>query len=179
MLRGIGICLAAAGCAALWMLAGPAGARQAGPSFDCAKATQPDEKAICADPQLAAMDQLIAQAYKDFEPEFDTDKKTIARSLLADRHACGDDPTCIPAVLPNALAPDGTTEQWPQSYAEALIAKRALDTAAAAPKNAEQPIPTRVGTCALTHISALTTRFSDDLANASPDEGSGIELANG
>jgi uncharacterized protein len=179
MLRAIGICLASAACAALWMFAGPADAKQVGPSFDCAKATQPDEKAICADPQLAAMDQLIAQAYKDFEPAYGGDKKTIARSLLADRHSCGSDATCIAAVLTNSLDTYGRTEQWAESYAEALIAKRALDSAAAAPKNAEQPMPTRLGDCALTHITALTTRFSDDLANASPDEGSGVELANG
>src|SRR5262245_35174468 len=81
MLRGIGICLAAGACAALWMVGSAASGAETGPSFDCAKATQPDEKAICADPQLAAMDRLIAKAYKDFEPAFGGDKKAIARSL--------------------------------------------------------------------------------------------------
>ena len=35
-----------------------------GPSFDCAKAGQPAEKAICADDTLAAMDRLLDRAYK-------------------------------------------------------------------------------------------------------------------
>ena len=35
----------------------------AGPSFDCAKAGKPVEKAICADPALAALDADVAAAY--------------------------------------------------------------------------------------------------------------------
>ena len=43
----------------------PLGATAApGPSFDCAKATQPAEKAICAADSLAAMDRLLDRAYK-------------------------------------------------------------------------------------------------------------------
>ena len=44
----------------------PSAARAAtsdGPSFDCAKATQPVEKAICGDPRLASADRLMAQLY--------------------------------------------------------------------------------------------------------------------
>jgi uncharacterized protein len=162
------------------MFAPPAGARPAGPSFDCAKATLADEKAICADPALAAMDLEIADAYKNFEPAFDTDKKTIARALIADRHACGDDRACIAAVLVNALDTYGGGQRWAETYAEALIGKKALDTAADAPKDAEQPIPTKVGDCALTHITNLTTRFGEGpLSQASPDAGSLVEFANG
>jgi uncharacterized protein len=179
MLRVVGLGLAAGAIAALWMLAGPATAKQAGPSFDCAKATLPDEKAICADPQLAAIDQLIADAYKDFEPSYDTDKKAIARALIADRHACGSDVTCIAAVLNNALVTYGEPVQWVESYVEGLIGKKALDTAAAAPKNAEQPMPTKIGECALTHITQLTTRFAEgELASASPEDGSVVVFAN-
>lgn len=36
---------------------------QAAPSFDCKTATKPVEKAICADPGLAALDSAIAEAY--------------------------------------------------------------------------------------------------------------------
>lgn len=58
---------------------GPAPARADGPSFDCAKASLPAEKAICADPQLSAIDLLVAKAYKGFEPAFGGDKRKIAR----------------------------------------------------------------------------------------------------
>ncbi|WP_448206104.1 lysozyme inhibitor LprI family protein [Azospirillum sp. sgz302134] len=35
-----------------------------GPSFDCARASQPVEKAVCADDALAAMDRLLDRAYR-------------------------------------------------------------------------------------------------------------------
>src|SRR6476620_1885626 len=94
---GFGAALVAASIAAP-MPSKPATAGQTGPSFDCAKATLPDEKAICADPQLAAMDRLVAAGYKNFEPAFGGDKKTIARGLVADRNHCGSDTACIAAV---------------------------------------------------------------------------------
>ena len=39
------------------------GAAPPGPSFDCARAASPAEKAICADPALAALDRGLAQAW--------------------------------------------------------------------------------------------------------------------
>ncbi|MBB6251563.1 lysozyme inhibitor LprI family protein [Nitrospirillum iridis] len=47
------------------LLSGTAQAVAAGPSFDCAAATKPAEKAICAHPALAALDADIAGLYKD------------------------------------------------------------------------------------------------------------------
>jgi uncharacterized protein YecT (DUF1311 family) len=44
-------------------LSGIAAAQAAKPSFDCAKAVSPAEKAICADPALASADATIAQNY--------------------------------------------------------------------------------------------------------------------
>jgi uncharacterized protein len=150
------------------------------PSFDCAKAQLPAEKAICADPQLSAIDRLIAEAYKTFEPAYGGDKKTIARGLVADRDACGSDPTCIAAVLSNALETYGAPVSWVASYTEGLIGKRALDVAAAAPRDAEQPMPGKIAGCTLTHITSLTTRFGEEaLADASPEAGSLVQFANG
>jgi uncharacterized protein YecT (DUF1311 family) len=40
-------------------------ARPPGPSFDCAKAATPSEKLICEDPELASLDQDMADAYGD------------------------------------------------------------------------------------------------------------------
>jgi uncharacterized protein len=150
-----------------------------GPSFDCAKATLPDEKAICADPQLSAMDRLIADAYRNFEPAYGGDKKTIARGLVADRKRCGSDTACIAAVLSNALDTYGGTQPWVEQYMEGLIGKKALDVAAEAPKDANQPMPAHVGECAVTHITELTTRFGEGpLAQADNDAGSLVTFAN-
>ena len=166
--------------AALACLAGVAAATPDGPSFDCAKAALPTEKTICADPQLSAIDRLIADAYKNFEPAYGGDKKTIARGLVADRNACGSDTICIAAVLNNALETYGGVMPWVESYTQGLIGKRAMDVAARGPKDAEQPMPNKLADCALTHITSLTTRFGEEeLANASADTGSLVEFANG
>ncbi|WP_051340803.1 lysozyme inhibitor LprI family protein [Azospirillum halopraeferens] len=43
----------------------PAAAQAArGPSFDCARAARPAEKAVCADDSLAGVDRLMARAYR-------------------------------------------------------------------------------------------------------------------
>ena len=154
-------------------------ARADGPSFDCAKASLPAEKAICADPQLSAIDLLVAKAYKGFEPAFGGDKRKIARGLIADRNACKSDTACIVSALNNALQTYGNAPSWVQDYNIALIGKKALDTAARNPGNNDQPLPSAVGQCASTHIKTLTARLGDDpLETASPDAGSAATFTN-
>jgi len=154
-------------------------ARADGPSFDCAKASLPAEKAICADPQLSAIDLLVAKAYKGFEPAFGGDKRKIARGLIADRNACKSDTACIVSALNNALQTYGNAPSWVQDYNIALIGKKALDTAARNPGNNDQPLPSAVGQCASTHIKTLTARLGDDpLETATPDAGSAATFTN-
>ena len=161
------------------VLAAPS-ARADGPSFDCGKASLPAEKAICADPQLSAIDLLVAKAYKGFEPAFGGDKRKIARGLIADRNACKSDTACIVSALNNALQTYGNAPSWVQDYNIALIGKKALDTAARNPGNNDQPLPSAVGQCASTHIKTLTARLGDDpLETASPDAGSAATFTNG
>jgi len=151
-----------------------------GPSFDCAKASLPAEKAICADPQLSAIDLLVAKAYKGFEPAFGGDKHKIARGLIADRDACKSDTACIVSALNNALQTYGDAPSWVQDYNIALIGKKALDAAARNPGNKDQPLPSAIGQCASTHIKTLTARLGDDpLETASPDAGSAATFTNG
>lgn len=59
-----------------------AGSAAAAPSFNCAKATTPVEKAICAHPPLADQDAAIAQQYKEKLGKLDAD---AAKSLTADQ----------------------------------------------------------------------------------------------
>jgi len=177
LIRTLGI---AAATLALGATAGhsPGLAAEGAPSFDCAGATLPDEKVICADPMLAAMDRLIAEAYEDYLPGYDTDKKTLARGLNADRHRCASDRACVAAVLINALQTFSTLPPWADQYMQGLIGKKALDTAQAQPKDAEQPMPQKVGDCTLTHVAELMTRIGDPLEGAGADEGSQVLLAN-
>lgn len=151
-----------------------------GPSFDCGKASLPAEKAICADPQLSAIDLLVTKAYKGFEPAFGGDKRKIARGLIADRNACKSDTACIVSALNNALQTYGNAPSWVQDYNIALIGKKALDAAARNPGNKDQPLPSAVGQCATTHIKTLTTRLGDDpLETAPPEGGSAATFTNG
>jgi uncharacterized protein len=155
-------------------------ARADGPSYDCGKASSPAERAICADPQLSAIDALIAKAFKDFEPAFGGDKRKIARALVADRDACKDEIACIVSAQNNALQTFGFSPHWVEAYNEGLIGKKALDTGAREPKGANQPLPAAIGQCAVTHIATLTTRFGDDpLATASADGGAAATFVNG
>ncbi|MET2826796.1 lysozyme inhibitor LprI family protein [Mesorhizobium shangrilense] len=159
---------------------GSGSARADGPSFDCRKASLPTEKAVCADPQLSAIDALVAKAFKDSEPSFGGDKRKIARALVADRNACMDDTACIVSAQNNALQTYGQAPSWVQDYNIALIGKKALDTAARNPGAADQPLPSSIGQCAPTHIKTLTTRLGDDpLETASPEAGSAATFTNG
>ena len=139
-------------CSPSWPAAilGAAPARADGPSFDCGKASLPAEKAICADPQLSAIDLLVSKAYKDFEPSFGGDKRMIARGLIADRNACGGDTACIVSALNNALQTYGSAPSWVQDYNIALIGKKALEAAARNPAGTDQPLPAAIGQCAST-----------------------------
>jgi len=155
-------------------------ARADGPSFDCRKARLPAEKAICADPQMSAIDALVTKAYGGFEPAFGGDKRRIARGLVADRNACRTDAACIVSAQNNALQTYGNAPQWVQDYNIALIGKKALDFAARTPKPTDQPLPVSIGQCGFTHITALTTRLGDDpLETASPEAGSAARFGNG
>ncbi|MBB6411224.1 lysozyme inhibitor LprI family protein [Mesorhizobium sangaii] len=160
-------------------IVGTAPARADGPSFDCGKATLPAEKAICADPQLSAIDLLVSKAFKGFEPAFGGDKRKIARGLNADRNACKSDTACIVSALNNALQTYGAAPPWVQDYNIALIGKKALEAAARNPKETDKPLPSAIGRCASTHIKTLTTRLGDDpLETANPDGGSAATFTN-
>ena len=156
----------------------------AGPSFDCAKATAPDEQAICADKALSDLDQLINNAYRNFEPQF-REKKDVARDILKDRAACGSDAACIASVLADALTTytasleeDQKPDSWPQTYAYGLMGRKAA--AFAKQGNAEAPqLPDTPGQCAMTRITELTTRFGEPVTYDNADSGTAITFANG
>lgn len=66
------------------------------PSFDCAKASQPDERAICGDQQLAELDNLSAAGFNFVKLKYGKSKAlNVARPLLKLRRACGGNRDCI------------------------------------------------------------------------------------
>lgn len=75
------------------LTAGMTRADEAGPSFDCAKASQPAEKAICADPRLGAADRLMAKLYPLASKTSafgrgPSDEPKAQRAWLKDRDTC-------------------------------------------------------------------------------------------
>lgn len=79
-------------------LAGPAAAQ----SFDCADASKPDEKAICANRTLANLDVKNATLYDVMNSLVGMgvrgDQQDAERAFLKKREACGGDTGCIRAA---------------------------------------------------------------------------------
>jgi uncharacterized protein len=68
-------------------------------SFDCGKATQWAEKAICSDAQLAALDRRLARVFAEARRELAPDTRKLLeeqRAFLGDRQdcTCGEDLAC-------------------------------------------------------------------------------------
>ncbi len=76
----------------------PASAQpEAGPSFNCKKAFYADEKAICASPQLSALDRQLAALYGRVKATSADPAALAHQSLLAviARRKCGSNAQCI------------------------------------------------------------------------------------
>jgi uncharacterized protein len=162
---------------ALLLLCVATGARAA--SFDCAKASTPDEQAICADPRLSDLDSLSAHAFGEAKRSAGGDRArevtAAARSLLKDRAGCGADRACITLNYVTALqtwssyAIDVTIPDW--INARIIAGNRPL-------------IPGEffhIGQCASTRIKQVAPR----LETGQPpkpgdfDMGTAVEYANG
>jgi uncharacterized protein len=76
----------------------PGSAEAAG--FDCAKAASPDERAVCADPQLSSLDSEMTGLWYAYSkvPMLmggNGERQTEAEQFLATRRQCGSDTACI------------------------------------------------------------------------------------
>jgi uncharacterized protein YecT (DUF1311 family) len=136
-------------------LPGAGGAAHAA-SFDCARASNPTEVAICADPSLSALDSAMDAAY-DRRLARDPSVRQMQRVWLAARNACGNHTECLSPLMSVQLA-------W-------------LRSGAPRPPSA---LPTRVGACALTSVKQVTTRLQDGRTGQEvPDSGSAVAEADG
>jgi hypothetical protein len=67
-----------------------------GPSFDCAKAKLPDERAICSDAELSQLDNLVVSGYNYVRSRYGTKfADAVGVPHWRARQACGSDVTCI------------------------------------------------------------------------------------
>jgi uncharacterized protein len=66
------------------------------PSFECAKAKQPDELTICSSNELSQLDGLVASGYAFVRRRYGDQKaKEVGAPLLSARRSCGSDVGCI------------------------------------------------------------------------------------
>lgn len=83
-------------------------AQATGPSFDCARAQAWDERAICADRDLAALDRRVAEAFRratDTAPAERERLQTEQRNWLRERRRCEKPPSGTPqGCLRTAMA---------------------------------------------------------------------------
>lgn len=78
-------------------------------SFDCAKAGTPNERAVCANPALSALDSEMGGlwfAYSRFPMLMggNGDRQDEARAFLAARGKCGADIRCLTAAYTARIA---------------------------------------------------------------------------
>jgi uncharacterized protein len=156
----------------------PVGAQPANPSFNCAKATLPDERTICADERLAEMDRAVSNAFAQVKNESKEDATTTAKEALAARHACGTNKLCIldqQAKELETFSDLGSkipVPSWLGAYRVSLFKAQGSPATAG--------MPARVGACTVTKIASLTTRFGEALKPpaADFDPGSAVTFAN-
>jgi len=149
------------------------------PSFDCARASKPDEFAICADDRLAELDAIGSAAFNLARQRPGTAALiTDVQRLLLARIACQANKLCI---LDQQVATLQLYQRWgiPVTMPDWIDAYRAeLAGGPAAPNQ----LPQRVGDCAVTAITAIGDRFGKPLAPVTGDAfdpGTGVSFANG
>lgn len=85
------------------LLSQPASA--GGPSFDCAQARSPDERAVCHDDELARLDTALDLGFRSVGERAGKHKaRRLARGFLAKRRRCGGDRDCIREASLKAIA---------------------------------------------------------------------------
>lgn len=89
---------------AVLALAAPAHAQ----SFDCAKATTADEKAVCASPRLSALDSEMGTLYDEIRRcalmGTRGEVTDSQRAFMAKRAACGSDDSCLVSLYSARVA---------------------------------------------------------------------------
>lgn len=74
------------------------------PSFDCSKASYPDERAICSNIELAQLDVLVAAGYEFVRQKFGEQfARTTNAPFFQERRACGANSACIKVRQINAI----------------------------------------------------------------------------
>jgi uncharacterized protein len=149
------------------------------PSFDCDKATAADEKAICVDAQLSALDLVLNDGYKRMVAALGkASANKVHAPFLRRRHTCKSDSACIRDV--------GQSELPVLKLADPVFTMPAGFTASSAQDYDTFKKQLKVGECTLSTISELGPRLctpddNDKCPENMPfdDSGNSINAANG
>lgn len=169
------LALLAALSPAFLSLAAPAAAA----SFDCTRASSPDERAICANPKLSALDVLVDRAYGEARrgpggaPDAADRAHALddARDFNARKRRCGADLGCLTAAHAGAL------EDF-QVYGSSVGVPAWVSATAMTPSVPAETrrLPAREGQCARTRVTAIGGRLEGDRDFSS---GTSVAFANG
>jgi uncharacterized protein len=142
----------------------------AGPSFDCARATAPDEFAICADERLMQMDNLTAVGFNYLKRRYGSANAVrTAAPLLKTRQACGSDRDCILRAQLQAV-------QVFRSLGAPIAPPDWAQQGNISANEENQALPIAVGQCARSFITQIGGRLEGDGDFSS---GTSVTFANG
>ena len=145
------------------------------PSFDCRRATTPSERAICATPELAQLDQDLAVAYAALPRRDDRFLIASQRAWWQQREACGNSIPCLQRRMTERLA---ELRHWPDStYAGPETGPPTIAPIAAAGGPSAASDQAAVNGAAAAAQWRLPTRLGLPLADASNTNGSDVGLA--
>ena len=119
------------------------------PSFDCSLAQTPDEIAVCADPELSALDVVGAKGFAYVVRTYGRPRATeVGRPFLRARNACGGDASCIRGAQTAAIM------AW-QSLGAPISLPDSADTL-------DEPLPQSIGDCSQARIANIEGRLNGD-----------------
>jgi len=150
----------------------------ANPSFNCRSAKTADEREICRDDRLAELDQAGSIAYSQAKREDAKYAEELARESLTARGVCATNRLCIldqQVRLIELLSGWGSkvpVPPWVGTYRMQLL-QQSSDLLA-------KGLPVRVGTCTITKLASISTRFGDELKRPLHefDPGSAVSYSN-
>jgi uncharacterized protein len=138
-------------------------AQPANPSFDCRRARDLDERAICSDGRLAELDQAVAIAYAQAskDPNFKQEARETAKETLAARHSCGDNRICILDQQVRAI--DSYSGLGSKVPVPPWVGRYRIDLFESGSEPPTKNLPGRIGQCTTTKIASISTRFGEEL----------------
>ena len=146
-------------------------------SFNCAAASTPDERAVCANASLSQLDSVAAEAYSQATASAGpAEIKPVALDFLAQRRTCGSNQPCIMAsyvaVVNNYVGRGAKVALPPWANAMAI-------SGGSAP--ASRAVPRAVGQCVQTDVTSITPRLDPGHrpTSADFDSGTAINFTNG